>query len=48
MKRDCTINELVRDYIDYLSEKTTRELTIISENMVFTLREARRIKEKGK
>ena len=47
MKRDCTINELVRDYIDYLNEKTTKELTTISKNMVFTLREAKAIKNAG-
>lgn len=44
MKRDCIINELVRDYIDYLNEKSLKELTTISENMVFTLREANNIK----
>jgi hypothetical protein len=47
MKRDCIINELVQDYIDYLNEKSLKELTTISENMVFTLREAKII-QKGK
>jgi hypothetical protein len=43
MKRDCIINELMRDYSDYLSEKTLKELITISENMVFTLREAKEL-----
>jgi len=46
MRRDCIINELMRDYQDYLNEKSLKELMIIAKNMVFTLREAKKLEEK--